>query len=77
MEMQTEPLHLYLDSQTQGALAALAGREKTSPQKVAEGLILRALEAYEDELWAKLGDKRLAETTKWLSHGEVWAKYGL
>lgn len=37
-----------------------------------DDLIEELLELYEDLIWSKLADKRLRETTKWISHEEAW-----
>lgn len=70
-------MQLQFDPQLQGTLSLLADKQKISTAALVESLVKKALEAYEDELWAQLSDKRMAETTQWLSHEEVWAKYDL
>lgn len=54
------------------AVTAIAKREKTPRATVAARLMRNALEDEEDRYLAALGDKRLKETKKWLSHEEVW-----
>lgn len=58
-------------------LTARAKREKTPRATIATRLLQNAIEDISDEedrILSKLGDKRLKETKRWLTHEEVWGK---
>ena len=55
-------------------IKAMAKREKTPKATVAARLMRQALEDGENQYLGALSDKRLAETTQWLSQEDFWKK---
>lgn len=53
-------------------LKQLAKQQKTSVASVSHALLERALELTEDRYFSKVGEDRLAEKGKRISHGDIW-----
>ncbi len=73
MPTERPRIQVTLDKDTNAMLLELAAYKECSVSAAASNLIMEALELQEDMALSKLGDKRLKETKKWISHEEVWS----
>lgn len=73
MDLDASAITLTLDPDTAKTLAAFASQNQQSVSATAADLICEALELHEDAWFSAHGDKRLAETTEWVSHEDAWA----
>jgi plasmid stability protein len=69
-------LNVVLDRELQKDLRLVAKRRGKSLSAVAADLLRDALERDEDMMLARLADKREKSVKRWLSHEDVWKKFG-
>ena len=70
--MAAKRLLVSLDEEMFNEIKELAKSNKTSSSKIAGELIKESLELQEDKLFAKLADKRISNTKKWIDHIDAW-----
>ena len=70
--MVAKRLLVSLDEEMFNEVKELAKSNKTSSSKIAVELIKESLELQEDKLFAKLADKRIRSTKKWIDHIDAW-----
>lgn len=54
------------------SLKKIARKEKTSVASISHLLLEKALELQEDFYFSRVGEERLAKTSKRLSHEDIW-----
>lgn len=72
MSTERPRIQVTIDEQINGALAALAVKRQMSKSALAASLIADALETQEDIYFSELSERRLAETTAWVSSKDAW-----
>lgn len=70
--MPAKRLLVSLDEEVFQEIVNLAKSNNESSSKVAKDLIMSSLELQEDKLFAKLADKRIADTKEWINHKDAW-----
>lgn len=65
-------INLTVEDEVFESLNKIAKKEKTSVASISHILLEKALELQEDFYFSKVGEKRISEKFKRLSHEDIW-----
>lgn len=68
---------ISLPKDLERALTAAAKRDQIPPATKATELLADALELEEDVILARVAEHRLRTAKRWLTHKEVWSRFGI